>query len=241
MPMYNLIEYCDNYSKTSESLWQYCNEIPNIDDNGNIVNFDGTNETESFKFKSSITGKTAANNDDGNIVGRVDVEIMVRLKYLSNFWRTLEMPLINCEIELILAWSRNCVIISTDSNNQIPKFKTTETNLYVPVVILSAQDNLKLLPQLKNGFKRAISWNKYPVKPELLAQNPNLNYLIEPSFHVVNRLFVLAFKDDAQRISTKRYCVPNVEIKDYNVMIDGENLLEKIILVREVIIQLVVY
>ena len=152
---------------------------------------------------------------------------MTPLKYLSNFWRTLEMPLINCEVELILNWSANCVIIYTNVNNQVPTFTITETNLYVPVVTLSTQDNSKLLPQLKNGFKRTISWNKYLVKPELLAQNANLNHLIEPSFQGVNRLFVLAFEDDAQRISNKRYYIPNVEIKDYNVMIDGKNFFDQ--------------
>ena len=106
---------------------------------------------------------------------------------------------------------------------QIPTFTITETNLYVPVVTLSTQDNAKLLPQLKSGFKRTISWNKYLAKPELLAQNPNLNHLIEPSFQGVNRLFVLAFEDDAQRTSNKRYYIPNVEIRDYNIMIDGKN------------------
>ena len=78
------------------------------------------------------------------------------------------------------------------------------------------------MPQLKSGFKRTISWNKYLAKPELLAQNPNLNHLIEPSFQGVNRPFVLAFENDAQRTSDKRYYIPNVEIKDYNVMIDGK-------------------
>ena len=107
---------------------------------------------------------------------------MVSLKYLSNFWRTLEMPLINCEVNLILTWSADCVIIYTNVANQIPTFTITETNLYVPVVTLSTQDNAKLLPQLKSGFKRTISWNKYLAKPELLAQNVNLNHLIEPSF-----------------------------------------------------------
>ena len=119
-----------------------------------IVNFNDANETDSFNFKSNIIGKTAANNDDGNIAGRVDVEIMVPLKYLSNFWRTLEMPLINCEIELILTWSRNSFIISTNVVDQIPTFTITETNLYVPVATLSTQDNSKLLPQSKNGFKK---------------------------------------------------------------------------------------
>ena len=202
MPMYNLIEYGDN--------------LPAVDDDGNI------NATDSFNFKTKITGQAAANNNNGNIVGRVDVEIMVPLIYLSNFWRTLEMPLINCEIELILDWSGNCAIIFTDVNNQVPTFTITETNLYVPVVTLSTQDNAKLLPQLKSGFKRTISWNKYLSKPELLAQNANLNHLIEPSFQGINRLFVLAFEDDDQRISDKRNYIPNVEIKDYNIMIDGK-------------------
>ena len=133
------------------------------------------------------------------------------------------MPLINCEVELILTQSENCVIISTNVANQNPTFTITETNLYVPVVTLSTQDNAKLLPQLKSGFKRTISWNKYLAEPELLAQNANLNNLIEPSFQGVNRLFVLAFENDAQRISKKRYYILNVKIKDYNVMIDGKN------------------
>ena len=123
------------------------------------------------------------------------------------------MPLINCEAELILNWSANCVIIYTNVANQVPTFTITETNLYVPVVTLSTQDNAKLLPQLKNGFKRTISWNKYLVKPELLAQNANLNHLIEPNFQGINRLFVLAFENDAQRTSNRRYYIPNVKIK----------------------------
>ena len=147
---------------------------------------------------------------------------MVPLKYLSNFWRTLEMPLINCEVNLILTWSADCVIICTNFANQIPTFTITEATLYVPVVTLSTQDNAKLLTQLKSGFKRAISWNKYLSKPELLRRNPNLNHLVEPSFQCVNRFFVLAFENDSHRTGNKRYYLPNVEIKDYNVMIDGK-------------------
>ena len=220
MPMYDLIEYSDNYSKSSGSLWKYCKEIPAVNNADNIVGFNGVNATDSFNFKTKIRGQT---DEDG----RINIEIMVPLKYLSNFWRTLEMPLINCEIELILTWSRNCVIISTNIDNQIPTFTITETNLYVPVVTLSTQDNAKLLPQLKSGFKRKISWNKYLAKPELLARNQNLNYLIEPSFQGVNRLFVLAFEDDAQRTSNKRFCIPNIEIKNYNVMTDGKNFFDQ--------------
>ena len=150
---------------------------------------------------------------------------MVPLKYLINFCRSIEVPLIYCEVELILTWSVNYIIICTDLANQDPTFTVTETNLYVPVVTLSTQNNAKLVPQLKSGFKRTITWNKYLPKPELLPQYPNLNHLVEPSFQGVNRLFVLTFEDDAQRISNKRYYIPNVEIKEYNVMIDGKNVL----------------
>ena len=139
----------------------------------------------------------------------------------------MKCPLINCEVNLILTWSANCVIIYTNVANQNPTFEITETKLYVPVVTLSTQDNAKLLPQLKSGFKRTISWNKYLAKPELLAQNASLNDLIEPNFQGVNRLFVLAFDDDAQGISKTRYYIPNVEIKDYNVMIDRKNVFDQ--------------
>ena len=115
------------------------------------------------------------------------------------------MPLINCELELILNWLADCVIIYTNVANQNPTSTIKDTNLYAPVVTLSTQDNTKLLQQLKSGLKRAVSWNKYLSKPELLPQNPNLNNLIEPSFQGVNRLFILAFEDDAQRTSNKRY------------------------------------
>ena len=149
---------------------------------------------------------------------------MVPLKYLSNFWRTLEMPLINCEINLLLTWYASCVIVSTDVANQNATFAITDTKLYVPVVTLSQQDNAKLLEQLQSGFRRVINWNKYLSKPDLLAQNPNLNHLVEPSFQGVNRLFVLAFENDAQRTSYKGYYLPNIVIKNCNVMINGENI-----------------
>ena len=160
MPIYNLIEYSDNYSKTSGSLWQYCKDIPAVNNNGDIVDFNGTNATDSFNFKTDQT-----NNN-----GRIDnVEIMVPLKSLSNFWRALEMRLINCEVNLILIWSTNCVIVYSNVVNQVPTFEITETNLYVSVVTLSTHDNAKLLPQLKSSFKRTISWNKYLSKTELLS------------------------------------------------------------------------
>ena len=100
---------------------------------------------------------------------------MIPVKYLSNFWRTLEMLLINCKVNVILTWPTNCVIVSTNVANQNATIAITDTKLYVPAVTLSTQGNSKLLQQLKSGFKRVISWNKYLSKPELLAQNPNLS------------------------------------------------------------------
>ena len=149
---------------------------------------------------------------------------MVPLKYLSNFWRTHEMPLINCEVNLILTWSSTCV---TTNSNGAGTFAITDTKLYVPVVTLSTQENTKFLQQLKSGFKRVINWNKYLSKPELLAQNPNLNHLIEPSFQGVNRFFVLAFENDNHRTIHDRYYLPTVEIKAYNIMINGENFFDQ--------------
>ena len=210
-----------NYSQTSGSLWQYCKEIPAVGDNGDIVDFNGANATNSFNSKTKITGTT----DDN---GRIDnVEIMVPLKCLSNFWRTLEMLLINCEVELILTWSADCVISYTNVANQAATFTITETNFYVPVVTLSTQDNGKLLLQLQSGFKITSSWNKYLAKLELLAENANLNNLIEPNFQGVDRLFYLAFEDDGKRTKNKRHCIPNIEITHYNVMIDGKNFFDQ--------------
>ena len=152
---------------------------------------------------------------------------MVPLKYLNNFWRTLEISLINWEVNLILTWSARCVIVSTEVANQNATFTTMETKLYVTVVTLSTQDNAKLLTKLKSSFKRTINWIKYLSKPELLAKNPNLNYLVETSFQGINRLFVLAFTNDAQRISSKIYYLPTVKIKDYNVLIDGKDFFDQ--------------
>ena len=208
MPMYNLIEYSDNYSKTSGSLWQYYRDEPN-----NVLS-----NSESFKFKVRITGKTPNDNNEK------DDEIMVPLKYLSNFWRILIMPLINCEVNLILTWSSTCVITNSTG---VGTFEINDTKLYVSVVTLSTKENAKLLQQLKSGFKRILNWNKCLSKPELLRRNANPNYLIEPSFQGVNILFILAFENDAQRISHSSYYLPNVEIKDYNITINGENFFDQ--------------
>ena len=135
MPMYNLIEYSDSYAKATGSLWQYSKDIPARNNNDEIFAFAANNVTDSFNFKAKITGQT---EDDGT----KDVEIMIPLKYLSNFWRTLEMPLINCEVNLILTWSSTCVLIATGVPNQAATFEITDTKLYVPVVTLSTQEKL---------------------------------------------------------------------------------------------------
>ena len=151
MPMYNLIEYRDNYSKTSGILWQYCRDVPAVNDDDQILDFTEANTTtDSFNLKGKLTDQTGNN-------GTKNVEIMVPLKHLSNFWRTLEMPLINCEITLDLNWFENCVIVATNVAVQAKTFSITDTKLYAPVVTLSTQDNAKLLEQLKSDFKRTIN------------------------------------------------------------------------------------
>ena len=122
MPMYNLIEYSDNYSKTSGSLWHYYKDEPN----------DNLGDSKSFKSKVKITGSTPAGSNTK------DVKIIVPLKYLSNFWRTLEMPLINCKVNLILTWSKDCVITNSTGER---KFAITETKLYVPKLMRNYFNN----------------------------------------------------------------------------------------------------
>ena len=160
------------------------------------------------------------------------------LKYLSNFWRTLDIPLINCETNLILTWSDKCVLTSKATrdavlaqrgnpaiskiNNPIgATFKITDTKLYVPVVTLSTKDD-NFLEQLKSGFKRTIKWNKYRSEMTNQTKTNHINYLIHPAFTKVNRLFVLSFENEEDRTSFSKYYVPNVEIKDFSVLIDGK-------------------
>ena len=137
------------------------------------------------------------------------------------------MVLINSEVNLILTWSSTCVITNSTGAGT---FEITGTKLYVPVVTLSTQHNSKLLQQLKPDFKRVISFNKYLSKPEL----SNLNHLVESSFQDVNKLLVLAFENDTQRTSHSDYYLPTVEIKAYNIMINGENLFDQAVKNNEV-------
>ena len=164
-----------------------------------------------------------------------EVEIAVPSKYLSNFWRTLDMPLINCEVSLILTWFRECIITSMerrvintgrDFSSTNATFQTTDTKLYVLVVTLSTENDKRLLEQLRTGFKRTIKWNKYRSEMTNQTKNNNLNYLIDPTFTKVNRLFVLSFENENDRTSFSKYYVPNVQIKDFNVLIDGKSFFD---------------
>ena len=214
--MYNLIEYSDAYIKTSGSLWQYYRDEPALDAYGEIMDFPANNNNgASFKLKRQIIGETRNG-------GFKDVEIIVPLKYLSNFWRTLEMPLINCDISLQLKWSKNCILVAGTAANQNPRFQINDTNLYAPFVTLSTQENIKLIKQLESCFKRTINWNKYLPITTNQERNRYLDFLTGPSLQGVNRLFVLSFKDDDDgQESHMQYYLLTVEIKDYNVMIDG--------------------
>ena len=155
MPMYNLIEYSDNYSKTSGISWQYCRDEPALDANNAIVDFNAANtSTNSFKLKAKITGQVSNN-------GTKNVEIMVPLKYLSNVLRTLEVLLINCKNNLDINRSKKWAIVAAVVANQGAIFSISDTKLYAPAVTLSTQYNTKLLEQLKSDFKRTVKWSKY--------------------------------------------------------------------------------
>ena len=170
MPMYNMIEYSDNYSDTSGSLWGF--KWNEIDNNADVSNDDNA---PSFKYKASNISNTENNGTKNG------VKIAVPLKYLSNFWRSLEMPLINCKVELSLKWIENCVL-TTAANANEATFKITDAKRYVPIVTLSAEDNLKLSKLLNEGFRRPIYRNEYKVTPnkivEIIANN-DIKYIRE--------------------------------------------------------------
>ena len=235
MPMYNLIEYSDNYWDTSGSLWQFKRDEQNMN-NGNPANVT-TDDSSSFKYKSSFFKPlTAADNGVFK-----DVKIAVPLKYLSNFWRSLEMPLINCKIHLELNWSKDCVM-STIADTI---FKITNSKLYLPIVTLSSKDNVKLVKLLEEGFKRPVYWNEYQRKMETrnLDNNNLRRFPLDASFQGVRRLFVLAVNnttDDVAnnpnnntnnrvwRNSHRKYFLPRVNIIIYNVRIDGWNFYDQV-------------
>ena len=238
IPMYNLLEYSKNYRKTIGSLYNYYRD--DLTNDGNDNNFDNRNvvNSEAFKYKNKITGNTYnvdadAQGYDVNKNGTQKIELAIPLKYLGNFWRALNIPLISCEVFLELKWNKNCVITSlerkqVDAGPPVVKdnaptgatLSITDCKLYIPAVTLSKDDEIKLLTNLKSGFKREIILNKYRSQMTTEAINNNLNILIDPAFTNVNRLFVLAYRTADDRQSFSQFYLPNVMVKDFNVIID---------------------
>ena len=230
--MYNLIEYSDNYSETSGSLWHFKRDK----DPANNADLSIDN-SECFKYKAALVGKTANHNNGKSSVK--DTKIVVPLKYLSNFWRSLEMPSINCKVYLELNWIEDCILSSAGNS---AKFEITDAKLHVPIVTLSTKDSANLTKQLNEGFKRSVYWNSYETKPaKVIEQGKNIYELLNASFQGVKRLFVLAYSiaapaagdnpppvDETTGIkNNKKYFLPRGEIKNYNVLIDGRNFYDQ--------------
>ena len=158
------------------------------------------------------------------------VELAIPLKYLGNFWRALNIPLLSCEVSLELKWNKTCVItsqqigVNLDGGNTVAPTSATlainDCKLYIPVVTLSKDDEIKLLTNLKSGFTRGIEWNKYRSQMTIETTNNNLNILIDATFTNVNRLFVLACKNPDDRQSFSQFYLPRVMVKDFYVIID---------------------
>ena len=174
--MYNLLEYSDNYQDSTGSLYQFKRDEP-PDDNANVAN-----NTSSLVYKSKLISGT----DDNNVN---NVKLVVPLKYVSNFFISLEMPLVNCKIDLKLTWHKDCMISSVDpAAGQVVSFMITNTKLYVPVVTLSTKDNNNLKKQLNEGFKRTIYWNQYVSKPFLETPHKKLALLDLPLMQLFKEL-----------------------------------------------------
>ena len=237
--MHNLLEYSKNYRKTIGSLYNYYrDELSDYADDNNFDNIKVVNSNTFFKYKNKITGNTCnvdadVDGYDVNKNGTQEIELAIPLKYLCNFWRALNVPLISCEIFLELKWNKNCVITGLERRqvdagppvvrDNAPTGATlsiTDCKLYVPVVTLSKDDEIKLLTNLKSGFTREIIWNKYRSQMSTEAVNNNLNILVDPTFTNVNRLFVLAYRIADNRQSFSQFYLPNVMVKDFNVIID---------------------
>ena len=199
MPMYNLLEYSKSYRKTIGSLYNYYrDELSDDADNPNFDNIKVVN-SNAFKYKNKIIGNTynvdaGAAGYDANKNGTQAIELAIPLKYLGNFWRALNMSLISSEVSLELKWNKNCVITSLeerqfagppagrDDESTGARLAKNDCKLYLPIVTLSKDDEIKSLTNLKSGFKREIIWNKYRSQMSTEAINNNLNILINPTF-----------------------------------------------------------
>ena len=161
MPMYNLIEYSDNHQDSSATLYQYKRDEPSEDDA--VADLTADNSS-SLKYKIKLLGSVTRVAGNAASVRRLNVKIVVPLKYLSNFFRSLEMPFINCKIKLNLTWKKEYVL-STGVGEAV--FIINDTKLYVPVVTLSKEDNKDFIEQQNKGFERSIYWNEYKAKEKV--------------------------------------------------------------------------
>ena len=218
MPLYNLIEYSDNYQDPSATLYQYKrDEPPNDDAVADLTD----NNSSSLKYKISLLGNLVVANN----IARINVKIVVPLKYLSNFFRSSGMPLINCKIKLNLTWKKECVL-STDDGNAV--FIINDTKMYIPVVTLSKEDNKDFIEQQNKGFQRFIYWTEYKTKDINEDADANVSKYInlDPSFQGVNRLFVMAYNranGHPTRNGQQKYYLPRIDLEKDNVIIDGRN------------------
>ena len=218
MSMYNLTEYSDNYQDSSATLYQYKRDEP---PEANAINDLTTNTSNSFKYKVSFLGNPVVANN----IAKINVKVVVPLKYLSNFSISLEMPLINCKIKLNLTWKKECVLSTGDGE---AVFIINDTKLYVPVVTLSKEDNKDFVEQQNKGFQGSIYWNEYKTKEINEDADANVfKYInLDPSFQGVNRLFVMAYNranDQPTRNGQRKYYLPRIDLEKYNVIIDGRN------------------
>ena len=221
MPMYNLIEYSDNYQDSSATLYQYKRDEP---PEANAIANLAVNNSSSFKYKVNLLGNPRVANN----IAKLSIKVVVPLKYLSNFFRSLEMPLINFKIKLNLTWKRECVL-STDAGDAA--FIINDTKMYVPVVTLSKEDNKDFIEQQNKGFQRSIYWNEYKTK-EINATVDNNNpansvrYInLDPSFQGVNRLFVMAYNranDQPTRNGQRKYYLPRIDLNNIMLLLMEE-------------------
>ena len=217
MPMYNLIEYSDNYQDSSATLYQYKRDEPSEND---AVTDLTANNSSSLKYKISLLGNPVVANN----ITRINVKVVVPLKYLSNFFRSLEMPLINCKIKLNFSWKKECVLSTVDGN---AVFIINDTKMYVPAVTLPKEDNKDFIKQQNKGFQRSIYWNEYKTKE--INENADYNVFkyinLDPSFQGVNRLFVMAYNranGQPTRNGQQKYYLPRIDLEKC-VIIDGRN------------------
>ena len=241
--LYNMLEYSDNYADTTGSLCQYKRPEPR-DNNGNVGNL--VTALSSFKYQSGLVQKQLTTPNSENVPANTDpnfanaqriwknIKIVVPLKYISNFFKNLELPLINTKLYMELNRTK-CSVLCNQNQNSI--FQITKGELYIPVVTLNTENNNKLIELLSKGFERTVVWNEYKSKIErvTIPQNDNMfrRTTLDTSFQGLSKLFAAACEtDDIKRDanteeSRRRYYSPRAEIKDYNVFIDGRNFYDQ--------------